>query len=342
MIKYFVSSKNSKLTTSQKSEILTLMSVGLMIMVVLGHTTRMFTAKGIFSNTLQMADLPLFDWITTYLYSFHMPAFFSVSGCVFYIVKESYNKYNLKKQFVKKKILRLIVPYYVFLILIVLPILYIVKFIPPQHIFGYIKGNLFFIGDSRHLWYLPTLFGIFILFYFSYSIFRNHKFLSLCICLLFWTCSQFLTMPVISNICYYLIFFYLGYLSMHIIDFFDILKKGWFILGEASLLALICCLPCNVCKLLTGIVGLFMCMGLSWRLVEVVDTKHWLVSKLKENSYGMYLFHPMVIYIFFFYIVDLGVNPYVMAILIFTLACIVSFLLTEGMRRCGLRFCIGE
>lgn len=97
MIKYFVSSKNSKLTTSQKSEILTLMSVGLMIMVVLGHTTRMFTAKGIFSNTLQMADLPLFDWITTYLYSFHMPAFFSVSGCVFYIVKESYNKYNLKK-----------------------------------------------------------------------------------------------------------------------------------------------------------------------------------------------------------------------------------------------------
>ena len=116
------------------------------------------------------------NFIRTYIYSFHMPLFFLISGL-------TYKKSELKfKEFFFKKCKNLLLPY-LFINIFVL----IVKLI-LQYSLGLYNVNLlkslgsFFIGLGKDLpciqsWFLISLFIVEILFYLIQRFAKNHDFI---------------------------------------------------------------------------------------------------------------------------------------------------------------------
>lgn len=109
-----------------KSGICSWTTILLTVLVVVGHVTRMYSGKGLFSS--QIETVSVLTFVTNLLYAFHMPAFMAVSGSVLSLCINDFGKYRDPKKFVINKFKRLIVPYYAFLFLMVIPtMLYINK-----------------------------------------------------------------------------------------------------------------------------------------------------------------------------------------------------------------------
>lgn len=102
--------------------------------------------------------------IVVWIYTFHMPLFFYLSGVTFNL--EKYNKFS---KLIKSKVKSLLVPY------ILLSILYLLFYIFQNYVFKYdvsiLKAALGIIFQIRHsdytigLWFFPCLFVTEILFY---------------------------------------------------------------------------------------------------------------------------------------------------------------------------------
>ncbi|MEG1255518.1 acyltransferase family protein [Clostridium sp.] len=114
------------------------------ILVVIGHANFKFAGS---TGTM---------FIQKYIYSFHMPLFFFLSGYLF--VKEKHPNF---KKFIKTKIKTLLIPYFFFSILSVL-----VKF----NGFKTIIVQILYLGNkvvwNEPLWFLVCLFVVEIIFYF--------------------------------------------------------------------------------------------------------------------------------------------------------------------------------
>lgn len=118
-----------------------------MFLVVIGHTS-----SDTDPNSLRY-----------YIYSFHLPLFFIISGMGFYL--QTNNKIYTIKEMIVKKINTLIIPYFI-LSLLSLPI-WILNFkvlswrestIPEQLIAILYSNQVQFNAPSNALWFLPTLF----------------------------------------------------------------------------------------------------------------------------------------------------------------------------------------
>lgn len=138
------------------------------IWVVIGHSAyiSMTTTYGGVSYTLPENLSATYNGgiltfcrnLTSYAYSFHMPLFFMLSGAVLALKPlASFDK------FVKSKIKRLIIPYYIYGLLFMFPIKYFANFYDKdglkQAVTVFLNG-----GDSGHLWFLPALFWCMIIF----------------------------------------------------------------------------------------------------------------------------------------------------------------------------------
>lgn len=139
----------------------------------------------------QYIDLDFKIWI----YSFHMPLFFFLSGMVF-----SYDKYPSWRMFLKNKVKKLIIPYFTLgILIIILSILYncyITRVYSINSFFSllteYFKNLL--LGNRLHenyysFWFIPTLFVSVVLFYFVAKIIDKKK-------------NKFLLLMVFAIICY--------------------------------------------------------------------------------------------------------------------------------------------
>lgn len=87
------------------------------------------------------------------IYSFHMPAFFIISG---FLYKKNRNSY----MFIKKKIVRLLVPYLSYSLLFFL-IWFVIKY--PFNLSEYFINV--FLGRNELLWFLICLFLVFMIYY---------------------------------------------------------------------------------------------------------------------------------------------------------------------------------
>ena len=58
-----------------------------------------------------------------------------------------------------------------------------------------------------------------------------------------------------------------------------------------------------------------------------------LFDLINKNSFGIYLFHPIIIYLLFYIFGDLPVNPYLLTALVFLTSTAASILLTGLVRR---------
>lgn len=127
----------------------------------------------VFGHALQETSIPTLTMLNKYIYSFHMPLFFFISGLNFRKIK-----YQNFLSLVKNKSRALLLPYVTFYILSLPIVLYGIS----QGVWNVDYSNLivgFFIAKNignymianPPLWYLPCLFVAFLIYYFV-----NHNF----------------------------------------------------------------------------------------------------------------------------------------------------------------------
>ena len=150
------------------------------ILVVFGHTL----------IPSLCADSGLISGMHTFIYYFHMPMFFTISGIVF---EHNIERYTDTKKFLYKKLLLLIVPYLVYSLISYVGINLCFKISPLASILsgaGYqqtgikemILGILFYQNHiDNHLWFIYLLFFTFVLNILT----KKHKLVSLIISVAF-------------------------------------------------------------------------------------------------------------------------------------------------------------
>lgn len=65
-------------------------------------------------------------------------------------------------------------------------------------------------------------------------------------------------------------------------------------------------------------------------------------KELKKNGFGIYIFHPMIIYVLFYYFGSYNVSPVILCGLIFLVSYTFSYFLSVMMRKIHLSFLLGE
>lgn len=183
------------------------------ILIVLGHTIT-------YSQNCRI--------IYKIIYSFHVALFFIISGYTYKIKKE-----ESFLTFFKRKFTRIMVPYYIWAFL----------FIIPFYIFGsstgdaiganysmlelkkivfnvfYANGNLFALKQNSALWFLPSLFSMEIIYYYIIKKCDNNKnltaiflILEFLIAIITYKFMKFIFPLGINTCLHYGIFYHIGYL----------------------------------------------------------------------------------------------------------------------------------
>ena len=330
----------------KKDRVIEFMKGLTILLVVIAHVSKMYTPNGAIPVNGENAILL---YLTNFIYTFHMPVFVAISGMVFYICKVNHKKYDDKLAFVKNKFKRLMIPFITFLLVLVIPVMHVVNLWGGGGV-----GNVLLMKDLRHLWYLPTLFFILIFFNCLEPIIRKYKHISFIILLLINLVSGFFPHCFqISNVAKFLFYFYLGYL------FEEWREKHNSITIQSFLIVLAFQIVCfigitlltgkrsfglhSVLNVLCASSGLYIVYSLCHMISRI---KSRLVSSfmavMSRDSYGIYLFHPMIIYLLFYAIRNESYNSWLVFLIITVTALSLSMLLTRIIRKTPLRVCIGE
>lgn len=247
------------------------------ILVVLGHSfpTGDFNGNSIYS------------YIHKFIYSFHMPLFFWISGVcsigIYKVIKE--NKY---KEFYVKKLSKLIVPYFAIALLATPIKLILNKFSQrPIVLSDLVKNILFYPGEGPvvYMWYVYTLFIIFAI---LPIVVKIPKWIALPVFIVLNIISPNMTgFMCIATVCRSLIYFYLGLLSV------DYLNK-YKLKMQINLILLMVLIGANLLPqypiyvFITSILGII----LSVNVVEYLDRLNRVnvLDYLGNMSYDIYLF----------------------------------------------------
>lgn len=279
------------------------------VLVLLGHAPR----------DIMRMQYPLIDFLYYFIYSFHMPLFFFLSGMIFgntQIKKPSKSFFA----FLKKKVRALLIPWLSFSILIYL-VIGTLNFTPSikkmlqgtfmegMDIHSYVK--LCIGGENPyciHLWYIYTLFFIQI---FVFLIFRLYQMVTKRIAMSHrgirilgsMAIIIFLLMPgslpVCVNIKSYLIYYVLGINCAYGQQRIKMKFSLWMIVGV--LLCAANALVVNMNKLnlhmmqtviyhATAFIGVPIMILFVCSLAKKMEKNRWLLW-LGKNSFGIYLLH---------------------------------------------------
>lgn len=314
------------------------------LLVVLGHIVRMYTGFGV----IGMPQDVILTFVHNFIYSFHMPLFVFISGVIFFICKREKNKYNVEWIFISKKAKRLLLPYIIFSIFFVFPtMLYIGKVETPLTSFfiqSYILGN-----NARHLWFLLMLFNVFVILNHFELFIYNHIKYSLVLAVLLYIISYFAPNDFqISATLKYIVYFYLGYLYRRLNIEKSISKKKWqiiFILVYFLFYLTLCSRLLLYIPTIQPFIDLLKSsFGILFILISVryVKMDKSIFKVILHNSYGIYLFHPIIIYIFFYWIRYYTISPLLCTVAIFLISIYASIVLLYVIRKSGLSIIVGE
>lgn len=316
------------------------------ILVVIAHATTMYTPNGAISVANESAILNHF---TKYIYAFHMPLFVLLSGCVFgYCIEQ--NKYTKILPFVLKKGKKLLIPYLAFGIFYVAPTMCVLNLTNAGYI-NYIIQGIVLSHNSRHLWYILALFWIFLIFILLRPLLvKGIPELAVvgCISLLIFAGSK--TVPgtfQLQAACNYQVFFFLGILFNRFYGKFDRLIRKCYALGlllPFALLMMFFYNPNYISAFAYKLIGTGMIIILCWSLLHRFPavTDHPLYRAVKKNSFGIYLFHPMIIYVLFHLLGQYDIDPVLLSTMIWVAATILSVFATKLVRKLRLQLVIGE
>ncbi len=256
----------------------------IVLFVVLGHS-------------FPYIDVNLFNfpskWIYNICYSFHMAAFFFLSGFVsiqnWFDIKISFG------DFIKKKVKRLLVPYFTFSIFtLVLKILG--KSLNSEK---FIMVRSIFIGESPNesLWFLWVLFWISIIAYCSGKLLEKFSattkaFFFIGMSLILYALHYLIDLEYLDNIFKYYIFFIWGGI---VARNYELWKKYISNIGIGIVSGIVIVIFTNPCRekvayLFTGILGTLFAMSISMRLMR--RKQEWfytILNSVGNYSYEIYL-----------------------------------------------------
>ncbi len=151
-----------------------------MFLVVIGHglytSGHTYFGSYEFANENEIYNLPyrFFSILVSFIYSFHMPLFMAVSGACFAI---TFGRKPMR-EVIKSKVKRLLVPFFWTALCLSIPIRIILGYYDAS---GnnpvYILAHHFIFPFQIHLWFLLSLFLIFILFYLLKPLHDKFKYL---------------------------------------------------------------------------------------------------------------------------------------------------------------------
>ncbi len=245
--------------------------------------------------------------IYRFIFAFSVPLFFVLSGMTFRLKEET------TWQFIKRKFLRIMIPYFVWAIL----------FLVPYYLFGsnfsselsqpnllgvlYGSGADSALKQNTPLWFLPALFTTELLYYFLLKIFRHPKtpyFLLPAVLLIGYITTIFLGQIIlpwgINSALTIGVFFYLGYLLKNY-NFKPIFAALLFILG---LIAFIFNSHDNVIwsdyqynnYFLTIIAGATFAFSII-AFAKYLGKNH-IIEYVGQNTMSILIFHKLIVVIF--------------------------------------------
>lgn len=330
----------------KKTELYDVIKTITSILVVIGHIAIMYTASGAIETG---RDSLFLEGVSNYIYAFHMPLFILLSGCVYGYCIEN-GKYQNKIEFIQKKMKKLVVPYLVFGVCYVSPVVVLLK-LTELNFIEYVKEAIVLSFNPRHLWYLLVLFWIFLLYILmSPLLCKSIKELTIAgiisiFIFVFW--EKFPMHIQIRTACIYQMFFFCGILVNRYYEKLQrFIKKSTFmiIVWPLVLSGIFIYNPNGVTSYMYKFVGIIMMFYLGWYLLEKkpnVIKNSW-YKKIQTNSFGIYLLHPMIVYVLFFVSRESQVNPLLLSIGIFILVMVLSLIISELLKKSSLRWIIGE
>lgn len=317
----------------EKSQKYNYIKFALLILVIIGHATRMYTNNSAFTF---MKISKVLTYITNFIYGFHMPLFFMMSGAIFWLCFKDKNKYQKKLPFIIKKFKRLMVPYF-FIGIICLPFVMIITKITSQNYFQYVFNGIILAKNSRHLWYLLYLF-IFFIEFICLSKKKINKIITFCIysflCLIIYKFN----IPYISDILYWSIYFYMGIIAH---TYYDKLSKINFLILLILLAIYSTLVYFDFHPILLKLFGsiLFFSLFQKINIIKFIPSK--LYSIISENSMGIYLFHPLILYLIFYYF-GIKISALILLPMSILTSLLLSIILTEIFKKLNLSFLLGN
>lgn len=325
----------------KKSQIYDDLKLAAMLLVVLAHSTVMYTVNGAFHpvNSSHMLEI-----LTTAIYSFHMPLFILVSGAVYAYCLQM-GKYQEHLPFLKNKLLRLLFPYFFWGFFYVAPVMELLG-LDQSGYFAYCWNGIVLSHNSRHLWYLFALFWIYVFVRLTRRVYYWGRSNMLCL-----SAAVFLMYPYvhvgfqISAAMRYQLYFVLGML------FHDYAgKQNRKLLLGGVVFAAFCiasgiCVPTShgwdVVLALLGCCGMLIFVLLCRKWFPHMHETSW-YQLLKRDIMGIYLIHPMLLYGMYSQLGQKDIHPVVLSLGAALAALLLSMLGTECIRRLGFSVLLGE
>lgn len=306
------------------------------ILVLIGHVCSMYnespTAVVLYevNGRIELIRKIIYEVIQ------HMPVFFAISGAI-YQIQISRGKYLDQWSFFVGKFKRLMIPYIVFAIFIVFPTMCVITHIDNPLL--YIIDSYLLVHNSRHLWFLVILFQTFIVF----NLFRKQIDDFPLVALVVFVLLNILKVDISLIKPSYLLWFYMGYL----IQKYDIIKQNSY-----------CFLP----LILVPFVSRFLVgSGTNYPLISIIYPfcmftslftlfkyfkSNRIIGVLSDNGMGIYLFHPIIIYLVTFcsrdFVLQFKVPVVYSFLFLFIVALSFSIGLTIIVRKINLKWMLGE
>lgn len=301
------------------------------IIVVLGHSIILYSKSWGFFESIY--DVPILDYLKSFINIIQMPLFFSLSGFLFYY---SINKKSDFKNFFKKKFKRLLIPFLMIGIFWMIPIKLLIGYSGYQNLTLFqIISKLFLGTDSGHLWYLPTLFIIFMIAYFMKKVFnKRYELLITLLLLAISYLSIYINIyPYLNQALCYFYYFYIGML----INKHQNKKINLYLLIFITFLSFLIMLWFKNIRLLefAFVTSLII---LIYQTINGKDIK--LMKIISDNSYGIYLIHSPLVYITYTYLTN--ANPIIVVVINFMVFGGIALLLSNLIRKSKLKFILGE
>ncbi len=257
-----------------------------------------------------------------FVYSFHVALFFILSGYLFK-VKEN-EKFTT---FVKNKFLRLMVPYFIWAFLFLIPYMILgsnvantlnknVSFDFKRSIFGIFYGigtdNL--LKQNSPLWFLPALFSMNIAYYFIIKFTSKNKkvktLMLLPLIIIAYISVYFLKIHLpwgLNTVLNLGIFFYIGYLlkEYNVLGNKSFLFKWYTIISVFIVGLLTCFLNKKAIDYMTYSYGYFtlailsaLCLSFVTIYISMLINKNKVLEYIGKNTLGILIFHKLIILVF--------------------------------------------
>ena len=329
--------------TVNLSQALNNIKVYTILLVIIGHILAIYTP----TSSFPLDGSKLTGILYNIIYSFHMPLFISVSGAV-YAICRSKNKYSTWTLLIKEKSKRILLPYFTFAILILFPSLKLLD-ITDINIGEYIINIIIGKNHLKHLWYLYVLFEMFIITYALEKIINSvHTYILLTTLLIISVITyntNIISIFQINMLLRYYLYFIIGYLIARgniRIRCHSIIEISLIILGVVGVWIMY-----QLPSILFSLVSTFTAISFITAAYSICQkykmgagTKVY--ELIKKDGMGIYLFHIIIIYTFYYFdlFASYGIYVQILSATITSLVC--SIALTRIVRILHLKFLIGE